>query len=433
MKKIILKISGMSCESCSDKITEKLKKVKGIYSAKVSFETKLAEIFYDEKVLKLSVIKDKIDVIGYKASTNKTSIKEIIPIIIGIVIIYLLLNRLFGFTFFNYIPKFDESTSIFMLFSIGMLTSVHCVSMCGAINIAASTSLNKSKIRPVFYNLGRIVSYTIIGGIIGGMGSIVSFNNTFRGLLILFTSILMLFMGLSMLGWIPNYFYKLFPKIKLNKYVNNNKSPFIIGLLNGFMPCGPLQIMHLYALSTGSILLGALSMFMFSLGTVPLMLIFGLFLTSLNKKHSNLIHKISSTLVIVLSILMVSRAFNYLDINLNKLFFMNYKNYEIAQIYDEYQYVEIDLEKDRYKPILVQKGIPLRFNIKVDIIQKYGCTSSIIIPKLNREIKLKNGDNYIEFTPSEVNNINYSCFMGMVSGNIKVVDDINKIKESMAQ
>jgi len=53
-----------------------------------------------------------------------------------------------------------------------------------------------------------------------------------------------------------------------------NKGPFTVGLLNGLMPCGPLQAMQIYALSTGNPLKGALSMLLFSLGTVPLM--FGL-------------------------------------------------------------------------------------------------------------------------------------------------------------
>lgn len=131
MKRVILNISGMSCDSCSDKIISKLKKTHGIYSVKSSFKTKTVEIFFDEETLKLNEIKSSIEELGYKVNTSKVKIKEIIPIVLGIVVIYLLLNRLFGFSFFNYIPKFDETTSIFMLFFVGILTSVHCVSMCG--------------------------------------------------------------------------------------------------------------------------------------------------------------------------------------------------------------------------------------------------------------------------------------------------------------
>ena len=85
----------------------------------------------------------------------------------------------------------------------------------------------------------------------------------------------MVIMGLNLSG------FKFFRKFSLrmpsflSKYKGNFTSPFIVGLLNGFMPCGPLQTMQLFALGTGSAFKGALSMLIFSLGTVPLMLTFG--------------------------------------------------------------------------------------------------------------------------------------------------------------
>ena len=68
-------------------------------------------------------------------------------------------------------------------------------------------------------------------------------------------------------------------------YSNNGKhGPFYIGLLNGLMPCGPLQAMQIYALGTGSFVMGAASMFFFSVGTVPLMFGFGVLSSILSKK-----------------------------------------------------------------------------------------------------------------------------------------------------
>ena len=75
-------------------------------------------------------------------------------------------------------------------------------------------------------------------------------------------------------------------------------SSFVIGLLNGFMPCGPLQAMQLYALSTGSAVRGALSMLAFSLGTVPLMLGFGLISGRLNRKYSRVMLTVSALVIL---------------------------------------------------------------------------------------------------------------------------------------
>jgi sulfite exporter TauE/SafE len=82
------------------------------------------------------------------------------------------------------------------------------------------------------------------------------------------------------------------------------KGPLVVGLLNGLMPCGPLQSMQLYALSTGSALWGALSMFLFSTGTVPLMFGLGALSSLLSKKFTGKMMKVSAYLVVILGVFM---------------------------------------------------------------------------------------------------------------------------------
>lgn len=86
----------------------------------------------------------------------------------------------------------------------------------------------------------------------------------------------MIVMGINMLGIFP-WLRKFRIRIPLlyKKVGNKRKTPFIIGLCNGLMPCGPLQSVQIIALASGSLLAGAFSMFCFSIGTVPLMLGFG--------------------------------------------------------------------------------------------------------------------------------------------------------------
>ena len=135
--------------------------------------------------------------------------------------------------------------------------------MCGAINLIAIYDTNKNYKRSLLYNLGRVLSYTLIGGLVGLIGSIFTLSNIANGIVILIASLIMLVMSFNMLGIID---FKIpFKKIRIKKKTRN---AFIVGLLNGLMPCGPLQAMQVYALSTGSFIKGALSMFLFSLGTV---------------------------------------------------------------------------------------------------------------------------------------------------------------------
>ena len=107
-----------------------------------------------------------------------------------------------------------------------------------------------------------------------------------NGIIILVASLIMLLMSFNMLGIIE---FRL-PFINKIKLKTKSRNSFIIGLLNGLMPCGPLQAMQVYALSTGSFIKGALSMFLFSLGTVPLMLLVGIFYNLIKGKGKIIIN-----------------------------------------------------------------------------------------------------------------------------------------------
>lgn len=446
VKKIIV-VSGMTCNHCEKRIRKTLKELKGIKSVIPSFKTGLVEIEYDDKKVNETDISKCINDLGYKYrgfKNNKkivrTTFRDVLPIFITLIIIYLIIGSVVGFDFINFIPEINTTAPLIMLFIIGLLTSVHCVGMCGAINLAVSTSDDNipSIKRPLFYNIGRIISYTITGAIVGGLGSIIAFNIQIQGFVIFMAAIFMLMMGLSMLGWLPGFLNKFLPRMpsKFRGGCNNNRTPFIAGLLNGLMPCGPLQAMQLYALSTGSILLGAASMFIFSLGTVPLVFGFGLLFSALKGKHHITIQRISSILVILLSVVMLTRAFVYWGIDFKQishdLFTQNiYKGYEIAEIKNDVQYVEIELNSSGYTPILVQKDIPVIFNIKVENVEAYGCTNSIIIDEFNIQKDLVNGDNLIEFTPTETGDFVYSCWMRMVTSNIKVIDDLSVVNKDI--
>lgn len=81
-----------------------------------------------------------------------------------------------------------------------------------------------------------------------------------------------------------------------------------MGMLNGLMPCGPLQAMQLYALSTGSFAQGALSMFVFSLGTVPLMFGLGALSSFLSARFTGVMLKASGAMVIFLGVVMLNNG-----------------------------------------------------------------------------------------------------------------------------
>ena len=431
MEKIYVKIDGIHCNHCIEKITKELLKNKKI--KEVSIKNNIACISYEKKLTHREII-DTISGIDYftkedyisdqlKDIDNRIQLKEFIIILALLILIWLLINRLFGYNIFNVIPNIDSSITYGMLFITGLLTSIHCISMCGAINLIAIVDQNKNYKRPILYNLGRVISYTIIGGIVGLIGSIFQLNTYVNGVIILLASFLMLFMSFKMLGIID---FKI-PFIKFS-IKNKTRNSFIIGLLNGLMPCGPLQAMQVYALSTGSFIKGSLSMLLFSIGTVPLMLFVGVFYHIIKGKGKIILNKIASVLILVLSIVMLNRGLLALGIDISKSFH-NTDEYTISTIKNDYQEVEFDLEYNDYEDVVVQKGIPVKMIIHVDKKYLTGCNSELEIKDFHIKKQLVVGDNVIEFTPEKEGTYVYTCWMNMIKNTIKVVDDIDEYKD----
>ena len=455
IKKIILKIDGMVCVNCENLIEEVLLENDGVIKVKSSYSKGVAEIDYDEDKISINDLIKIINEEGYKAfdlnnkiindnmyienkksktGKNKGKKKEddntflILVIVLGVL---LFLNKFGLLSIFNAFPTASENTSYGMLFVIGLFTSFHCISMCGGINLSQCLNNNiisnkgrLSTVKPAFlYNLGRVISYTIFGGIVGGIGSVISFTGWIQGLVQLIAGIFMVIMGLNMLNIFP-WLRKLNPRMpkffaKKIKSKNNN-SPFFVGLLNGLMPCGPLQAMQIYALSTGSVTKGALSMFLFSLGTVPLMFGLGALSSYMSKKFSKKIMKFGAILVVILGFVMFNNGLALSGINLSKG--SDTKSAVRAEIQDDVQVVTTDLKGGRYEPIIVEVDKPVKWNIQASNGSLNGCNNRMIIREYGIEKSLESGDNIVEFTPTETGTYTYSCWMGMIRSKIYVVN-----------
>ncbi len=427
MKKYV-RIDGIYCDDCKKKISTALLKNNNI--SKIKIKNSIATIECTSKLKNEDIIKIINDLDYFtkeeyikedeREINSKIKLYEFLIIASLLILVYIIIYKIFGYNIFNVIPTIDNSITYGMLFMTGILTSIHCISMCGAINLIAIYNDKNSIKKPIAYNLGRLISYTFLGGCVGLVGKMIQINETISGIIIIIASIIMFLMALKMLGIID------FKHICLKKKNIKTNNPFIIGLLNGFMPCGPLQAMQVYALSTGSFLKGALSMFLFCLGTVPLMLSIGILFNILKGKWKILINKIASVLILILSLVMLNRGLLSLNIDLFKN--SNYENYTIATLKNEIQVVEFDLSYNNYQDIIVEKGIPLKIIIHVDSNKLTGCNNKIVMKDFDTEKVLEVGDNVIEFTPTELGTYTYTCWMNMIKNNIKVVKNIEKYK-----
>lgn len=149
--------------------------------------------------------------------------------------------------------------------------------MCGGINLSqcipvadddnGKTPKNKIIFPSLLYNTGRVISYSVIGFLLGGMGMLLTGGGgmgiplLLQGILKIIAGLFMVIMGINMLGWITllRKFQIRFPQRltdKINKKRRENR-PFFVGLLNGLMPCGPMQSMQIIALGSGNPVSGA--------------------------------------------------------------------------------------------------------------------------------------------------------------------------------
>jgi sulfite exporter TauE/SafE/plastocyanin domain-containing protein/copper chaperone CopZ len=441
-----VKVYEMTCTSCENRVEKAIKNLDGVVNATANYSGQFAVVEYDDELCDLEKIKEAIKKAGY--STQSSNDYKFMGILIIVAAIVLLGLKTSGFD----MEEKLSNASYAVLFVVGVLTSIHCVGMCGGIMLSQSlTKESKNKfeaIKPaLLYNLGRVVSYTILGGVIGALGSVFALSIKAKAGMQIFAGAFMIIMGLNMVG------FKAFRKfnIKLPHSVcrvkNKSGSAFMVGMLNGLMPCGPLQTMQLFALGTGSAAKGAISMFMFSIGTVPLMLTFGALSGLLSKGYTKKILKLSGVLIIVLGLIMGNRGFTLTGLNLNPLKAItsssssllgsgsidsSNSNVAKAILQDGVQVITMSAGNNGYTPnaFYVQKGIPVKWIINGDKLNS--CNNAIVVPSLDIEMKIKKGENVVEeFTPED-KDINFSCWMGMISGVIKVVDKLDTVDTSAA-
>ncbi len=466
-----LHIGGMSCVNCEHKIRYVLKTTPGIQDAAVSYNTGLAYITYDTDTISLKQIQEIIEKTGYtilpETDASGCDMKKNFVSLAVILLLYALLQH---FGILNLLAPgqlADTKMGYGMLFVIGLITSVHCIAMCGGINLSqcipqpsSTADVSKSNrpldffIPALLYNTGRVISYTVIGFLLGlvgmllGTGTQTGISYFLQGSLKMIAGIFMVIMGINMLGifpWLRPLTLRVprFLSTKALKKRASSRQPLFVGLLNGLMPCGPLQSMQIVALASGNPFSGALSMFLFSLGTFPLMLGLGSLVSVLGKHFAKKMTTVGAILVVVLGLAMFSQGTALSGISGGLESSQNMGTSEdqgtSADTADAFntadettqeenanniQVIYSTLQRGRYPDIKVQTGVPVKWIINAPKGSLNGCNYRMLLRSFGIEHTFAEGENVIEFTPSKSGTFQYTCWMGMIRGNITVTDTL---------
>jgi len=445
LKSVRIAVDGMSCSSCERRIESAVRSLPGVVEARASASLREVSVTYDESQAHIEAACEAIRGAGYsvrdassRGNPRAMSVYQFLGLAVVIVALFLIIRHTVGFSF---IPTVSQSMGFGLILVVGLVTSVHCIAMCGGITLSQTVAREAagdegriarrgcSRLLPaILYNGGRVASYTIVGGVVGALGSVFSLSATLQGLMPAVAGLFMLFIGVRMLGVFP-WLSRLRIHIpmtatRLGRGKTARRGPLFVGLLNGLMPCGPLQTMQVYALGTGSFLNGALAMFLFSLGTVPLMFGFGAVSSYLSARFNRRMLKASAALVMVLGLVMFTRGLSLFGVPLQP---GPSGTVAVAKIEGAVQTVRTDIEPGRYYPFVVQKGMPVRWIITAKKEDLNGCNNPITIPQYDIKARLVPGENLIQFTPDRDGTIAYTCWMGMISSTIRIVPDLAQL------
>lgn len=455
----IIKISGMHCKSCEILIERKFLDIPGIKKVQVNYHKGFAKIYSDENIDD-GLIQSIVEESGYKIgediertaiSKNPADWRDLIASVIIFVLLFFVLRR---FGFLNLGSSISRNSSnLFAVLLIGITAGFStCMALVGGLILGISARYSEKhpsatsiqKFRPhLFFNLGRIISFFVLGGLIAMIGKVIQLSPLYLGLLTIFVGIVMLFLGLQLTEIFPKFSdYKLtLPKslshfLKINKkqekeYSHSNS--FLLGALTFFLPCGFTQAMQLLAISSGRFWSGALIMGLFVLGTTPGLLGIGGLTSFIKGIFARRFFKFVGVFVAALAIINISNGLNLTGFNPKILFSSSQKETNISdpnvKIVKGVQIIKMDQLSNQYSPnhFTIKQNIPSKWEI--NSLASNSCSSSIISPKLGIRKFLQPGENIIDFTPKETGTIQFSCAMGMYTGYFNIIPNKSNDKK----
>lgn len=420
------RVEGMRCVHCEGAVARAASALPGIGNARCSYRRGTLTADWDPELCSPEALDAALREAGYglrRGGAGTTAARLAAFAAVAAFLFYLLtasplanLTRAF--------PTAREGMGYGALLLLGLTTSLHCVAMCGGICLSRSSAGEgrRGVLRgAALYNLGRAVSYAATGAVLGALCGLLSISNGVRAGLQIALALMMLAMALNLSGVLAGHRLGLRLPRGLAGRVDTwgqGRSSLCIGLLNGLMPCGPLQAMQVVALASGSAVRGALSMFCFALGTIPLMLGFGLVGGGLNRRFGAPMRLASAALVLAMGLSALASGLSLAGVSLGAA-----DGGAAAQLEQDVQYVYTELDYGSYPPITVRAGVPVKWNLHADSSRLNGCNGEIVIPDLGLHVALMGGDNWIEFTPEEPGVIAYSCWMGMIRSSITVTEE----------
>jgi len=343
------------------------------------------------------------------------------------------------------------------IFLTGLTTGgLSCLAMQGGLLAAAITnqkdqeldhptsrsqaaSFDKLDWLPVtFFLIGKLISHTILGLLLGLLGSRLELSLTMRLIFQLAAAAFMFATAMNLLNVHPVFRYVIIkpPRFVRRLLKSSLKSPalftpFIIGFLTFLVPCGVTQSMEVLAISSANPLIGAGIMFFFVLGTSPLFALLGVGTAKLSEAWRNSFLQVAALLLIFLSLSSLNGVLVVADspVTFNKLSQAILDPAGVmgtttptATVKDGVQEITINILPTGYSPqkLSVQAGLPVALTLTSNNV--YSCASFFVLPAFNIKASLAPTDTQtFTFTPKVKGRYTFTCSMGMYTGVLEVI------------
>ncbi len=343
----------------------------------------------------------------------------------------------------DFLPKqfgVSETMSYGLVFVIGLVASVSsCIAVTGGLLVAIAAKYNEAttNLTPmqrmkahIYFNAGRVISYTLLGGAVGWLGSALTLSPEITGMLALVASAVMILLGLQMLYLLPSVtrFLPTLPKAfshAIHDFAERdaNGGAFVLGATTFFLPCGFTQALQLYVLSKGSFTVGALTMLAFALGTLPALLSLSAmssFATGNLQRH---FLKFVGAAVIVLGVANIQYGLVLTGSNMNAEPVATITTPtdvppapSAATAAEGKQVAVMRIEGFSYIPntFTVTQGVPVEW--RIDASEAAACGRILLAPGLGvRQILSDRSTTMISFIPKQAGEFGFNCGMGMMT------------------
>lgn len=308
-------VSGTHCASCKILIEDILGEEPNVSNVQVDLKKQTISLEtneIDQNILAETLTK-KLHGHRYVISVEKnnstkkdnSSIWQALPIGIAFLAVFFMLQKS-GILNFGIGGQTTPVTG----FLIGLIASVSsCLAVVGGLILSFSAKIaeDDSNNKKPFYlfHIGRLVGFAVLGGVLGLIGKSLGINYMLQAVLTVIASFIMIGLGLNLTGifkkskfTLPSGIFNFFRKVEHQTF-----APLVLGVGTFFLPCGFTQSMQVAALSSGSLISGALIMLFFALGTLPMLALLSFGSSSFaHSKHAPLFFKSAGIVVIGLGI-----------------------------------------------------------------------------------------------------------------------------------